>query len=868
VTLLPGTIVDRYTVEAVLGAGGIAVVYRVRHNTLDSLHALKVLTITSAAIRQRLIQEGRVQASLRHPNILAVTDIVEVDGAPGLIMEYVEGPTLELLLQRERLTFDRAEKLGLGIIAGVSEAHARGLIHRDLKPANVLLAMAGASYVPKVADFGLVKLLTEGGLGLSSTRTGLTMGTPRYMAPEQIRDAKNVDQRADIFSLGAVLYELVTGQQAFPGDDVIDLFNSIATGNFIRPKKLVPTLPSAVEEAIVGALEVDRDERIPDCQTLLSTWTGGDQSDSRVFIRPNRVGTPVRELAVEPAEPKIRPGGWNKAADPASLPGAASTSPERPRRSAPAIERPAIKVVTLPTEGGAPAPLTPAAPVVPPPPMVPPPQIPSAFSLPPTPSLVGGLRGFPSPIREAPIRDSAPRPLELRGAPATAAEVQAPPELRPAPILPEGRTPAEPPTPTIAPPTAASIPAPTSPASSPAALLDAPNAEASSERPAASEGSLGAPTPPAPAVAAGVALPDPSTGAALEPFADKARVLDRPTLPPVEDPPTEAKPTEAMPTGAPPAPSETPAAPDEGLTGGASLASEALFAAEASTGATADPNPAPAGASAEPSPPPPGPSPTPTAPPPALARPKAPVELAVEPTADDAELDALAARFEGKEQGSGKAWALVGVGGLALLAALALVGVGVFWFWSSRGTEAEVAASTEPTEPTEAPKSTTERTEAVAASGVTPPQPADATAVDAAPVEATTVEATPPASASAPVEPVQAPPTKAEPTKAEPTKTSAAKTETSKTDTSKTDAAKKDATKKKESAAKVSVQGEVANVIFRGAKGSFHAGDVPPGDYEIKADFGTGTLESAGQINLKSGQVVTVKCSSRLLVCR
>ncbi len=857
-TLLPGTIVDRYTVEAVLGAGGIAVVYRVRHNTLDSLHALKVLTITSAAIRQRLIQEGRVQASLRHPNILAVTDIVEVDGAPGLIMEYVEGPTLELLLQRERLTFDRAEKLGLGIIAGVSEAHARGLIHRDLKPANVLLAMAGASYVPKVADFGLVKLLTEGGLGLSSTRTGLTMGTPRYMAPEQIRDAKNVDQRADIFSLGAVLYELVTGQQAFPGDDVIDLFNSIATGNFIRPKKLVPSLPSAVEEAIVGALEVDRDERIPDCQTLLSTWTGGDQSDSRVFIRPNRVGTPVRELAVEPAEPKIRPGGWNKAADPASLPGAASTSPERPRRSAPAIERPAIKVVTLPTEGGAPAPLTPAAPVVPPPPMVPPPQIPSAFSLPPTPSLVGGLRGFPSPIREAPIRDSAPRPLELRGAPAPAAEVHAPPELRPAPILPEGRNPAEPPTPTIAPPTAASIPALTSPAGSPAALLDSPDAEASSERPAASEGSLGAPTPPAPAVADSVvdgeALPDPSTGAAPEPFADKARVLDRPTLPPVEDPPPEAMPTEA-----PPTPSETPTAPDDGLIGGASLASEAPFAPEASTGATADPAP-------------PGPSPTPTAPPPAPARPKAPVELAVEPTADDAELDALAARFEGKEQGNSKAWALVGVGGLALIAALALVGVGVFWFWSSRGTEAEVAASTEPTEPTEATNSTTPRTEAVAASGVTPPQPEGATAVDAAPVEATTVEATPavapPASASAPVEPVQAPPTKAEPTKTSAAKTETAKTETAKTDTSKTDAAKKDATKKKESAAKVSVQGEVANVIFRGAKGSFHAGDVPPGDYEIKADFGTGKLESAGQINLKSGQVVTVKCSSRLLVCR
>jgi len=120
VSLKAGTVVDRYTVEEVLGQGGIAVVYKVRHNTLQSSHALKVLTLTSNAIRQRLIQEGRVQASLRHPNILSVTDIVEVDGAPGLIMEYVEGPTLENLLRDEgRLPFERAERIALGIIAGV-----------------------------------------------------------------------------------------------------------------------------------------------------------------------------------------------------------------------------------------------------------------------------------------------------------------------------------------------------------------------------------------------------------------------------------------------------------------------------------------------------------------------------------------------------------------------------------------------------------------------------------------------------------------------------------------------------------------------------------------------------------------------------
>ena len=359
-SLKAGTVVDRYTVEEVLGQGGIAVVYKVRHNTLQSSHALKVLTLTSNAIRQRLIQEGRVQASLRHPNILSVTDIVEVDGAPGLIMEYVEGPTLENLLRDEgRLPFERAERIALGIIAGVAEAHNQGLIHRDLKPANVLLAKAGGSFVPKVADFGLVKLLSDSGDGLSSTRAGVMMGTPRYMAPEQMRDAKNVDRRADIFSLGAVLYELVTGRMAFPGDDLVALMNNITQGIYIRPRTLVPDLPESVEEAICGAMEIDRDKRISDCQRLMATWTGGDETDSRVFLRPRRSTAPVALAGLDapdraPAEPEsiavMAPPA--EVVDPAeALPPAAPAVP-RPRRSSPAIERPSIRALARPNETG------------------------------------------------------------------------------------------------------------------------------------------------------------------------------------------------------------------------------------------------------------------------------------------------------------------------------------------------------------------------------------------------------------------------------------------------------------------------------------------------------------------------------------
>jgi serine/threonine protein kinase len=124
-----------------------------------------------------------------------------------------------------------------------------------------------------------------------------------------MRDAKNVDRRADIFSLGAVLYELVTGRMAFPGDDLVALMNNITQGIYIRPRTLVPDLPEAVEEAICGAMEIDRDKRIADCQRLMATWTGGDETDSRVFLRPRRSQAPVALAGLDaperaPAEPE------------------------------------------------------------------------------------------------------------------------------------------------------------------------------------------------------------------------------------------------------------------------------------------------------------------------------------------------------------------------------------------------------------------------------------------------------------------------------------------------------------------------------------------------------------------------------------
>jgi len=268
--LPPGFEVGRYQILDLLGQGGMAAVYRVRHRKLGSLHALKVVTVPSRSILRRLTLEGQAQARVRHRHIVAVHDVLEVDGSPGLLMEFVDGPTLEELLDHP-LPLPVADHLARGLLKGVAAAHAAGLVHRDLKPANVLVAMEEDGLVPKVADFGLVK---DAHAGESRTRSGTLMGTPNYMSPEQIRDAKTVDHRADVFALGAILYELVTGLRAFDGDDVLFIFNKVAMGDYRPVAELRPDVPERMVRAIDAALQIERDDRADSVADLLTAWCG------------------------------------------------------------------------------------------------------------------------------------------------------------------------------------------------------------------------------------------------------------------------------------------------------------------------------------------------------------------------------------------------------------------------------------------------------------------------------------------------------------------------------------------------------------------------------------------------------------------
>lgn len=213
-----------------------------------------------------------MQAALQHDCAVTVTDVIDVDGAPGLILEFVDGPTLDEWLATDP---SRAQRLDLfrQVVSAVKAAHAMGLVHRDLKPGNVLVQSRPEGPRAKVTDFGIAKVLSEGD-EVGQTRSGTAMGTPAYMAPEQMRDASTVDHRADIWALGAILYELVTGEVALGQGTLVETWERAKTADFQDPTTRVADLDPNIATAIRRALEPDRDRRIADCDALLAVLNG------------------------------------------------------------------------------------------------------------------------------------------------------------------------------------------------------------------------------------------------------------------------------------------------------------------------------------------------------------------------------------------------------------------------------------------------------------------------------------------------------------------------------------------------------------------------------------------------------------------
>src|SRR5258708_768631 len=272
-SLTLGSKLGSYEVLSLLGAGGMGEVYRARDTRLGRAVAIKVLPaerMADESRRRRFVQEARGASALSHPNIVTVHEIESADGSDFIVMEYVPGKTLDTVIPRQGMRLGEVLRIAIPIARAVARAHAAGIVHRDLKPANV---MVGPDGTVKVLDFGLAKLVTEeaGGSPEHETvteegdagqlsRPGMVAGTAGYMSPEQAAGKKG-DGRSDIFSFGAVLYEMVTGRRAFAGNSTAE---TLAAGLRGQPKALSgvgPGVPRDLEKVILRCLQKDLGRR-------------------------------------------------------------------------------------------------------------------------------------------------------------------------------------------------------------------------------------------------------------------------------------------------------------------------------------------------------------------------------------------------------------------------------------------------------------------------------------------------------------------------------------------------------------------------------------------------------------------------------
>lgn len=290
----PNEAIGAYTLENQIGQGGMATVYKAYHAELDRHVAIKVMHqnfLEDESFVARFKREAQILARLHHAHIVPIYDYGEHEGRPYLVMQYIQGYTLKRRMIKKPLSLSEVLKVMAAVGSALSYAHKKGVLHRDIKPSNIIVDTEGTPYL---TDFGLARLAAS---GESTMSADMLLGTPHYISPEQARGQKDLDGRADIYSLGVVLYEMLVGTVPFTADTPFAIIHDHIYTPLPRPSKINPEIPASVEMVLYRAMEKKPDDRYQTTEAFIKDLRTAIADDRLTSLNPERVSVAAQSIA-------------------------------------------------------------------------------------------------------------------------------------------------------------------------------------------------------------------------------------------------------------------------------------------------------------------------------------------------------------------------------------------------------------------------------------------------------------------------------------------------------------------------------------------------------------------------------------------